>query len=174
MKRTFEMLRELEGPEPSTEEKLLLGTDGSVTFLLEVLTGEEAEVETLEQKVEEVGPERARVMGSLNLPAGSEVNFRRVLLSSGDASIYAESWTPLARLEPFFIDDLLREDKPIGIIMAEHGIEARRDIKEMGVTDGVDNPIFEGEVLFYREYDIVRNGEVMIHIREEFPSNTFD
>lgn len=169
-KSPLDMLRELSerGVEPTREERLLLGTDGSVTFLLEVLTGERVEVETLEQRTVYADAASA---ASLGIVEGGEVNHREVVLTGPDPLVYAGSLTPLSRLEPAFREELIREDKPIGRIMAEQGIEARRDIREMGlVSDGRGAGVFgSGEILF-REYDVVRNGEVLIHIREEFPS----
>lgn len=162
----------LQGVELSREERLLLGTDGSVTFLLEVLTGSEVEVETLEQRIVYAD---ARKAGALGIPEGGEVNYRRVVLRTGEAPlIYAESLTPISRLEPEFREELMREDKPIGRIMAEQSIEARRDIVRMGVLQGSRGCDVLGvdEVLF-REYEIVREGEVLMHIREEFPSGLF-
>lgn len=161
-----------EGVELSEEERLLLGTDGSVTFLLEVLTGHEVAVETLGQEVVPASGEQAEALG---IREGSEVNGRRVVLTGGGGDlIYAESWTPLEQLEPEFEEELMREEKPIGRIMAEQGIEARRDLREMGVTEEGEGVEVLGEgSLFFREYDIVREGDVLMRIREEFSSGLF-
>ncbi|MBS1263029.1 MAG: Chorismate pyruvate-lyase [Methanonatronarchaeales archaeon] len=170
----LELLRSLKerGIEPSLEERILLGTDGSVTFLLEVLTGDEVGVETLEQRVV---PATAGQAASLGIDTGDGVNVRRVVLRGDRPLVYAESLTPVGRLEPRFREALLRRDKPIGRIMAELSIEARRDIKELGVTEsGPGADVLGREELFYREYDITRNGEVLMQIREEFPSGLFD
>lgn len=169
----LDMIRDLQesGVEPSREERLLLGTDGSVTFLLEVLTGERVEVETLEQR--EVYADAARA-SALGIVEGGEVNHREVVLTGPDPLVYAESLTPLSRLEPAFREELMKEDKPIGRIMAEQGIEARRDIEEMGVVrDGRGAEVLGTDETYFREYHVVRNGEVLIHIREEFPSGLF-
>ncbi len=170
----LDLLEALEetGVHPSEEERLLLGTDGSVTFLLEVLTGEPVAVETLEQRVVRADLQQAAL---LDVNEGDEVNLRRVLLVGDRPLVYAESLTPLSRLEPSFHDELMRQDKPIGRIMAEQEIEARRDLQELGVArDGRGCEALDREELFFREYDVIRNGEVLMHIREEFPSGLFD
>jgi len=170
----LDLLGELKekGVELSSEEELLLGTDGSVTFLLEVLTGREVLVETLEQRLVEASEDQAEALG---VKAGDEVNLRRVVLRTDRPLVYAESLTPVKRLEPEFYDKLLREDKPIGRIMAERSIEARRDLREMGtatVSKGCE--VLDVDEVLYRVYDVVRNGEVLMNIREEFPSGQFD
>ena len=57
-------------------QKMLLGTDGSVTGLLEVVTNSPVEVKTLVQKVM---PADEAVASDLEIKPGEEVNFRVVL-----------------------------------------------------------------------------------------------
>ena len=112
----------------SPVQKMLLGTDGSVTSLLEVITGSPIEIETLEQRTV---PANEAVASELKVNPGDEVNFRVVKLKnaeSGETLIYAVSHTPLNRLEASFKDDLTRADIPIGVILKKHRIESRRDI----------------------------------------------
>ena len=83
----------------SPVQKMLLGTDGSVTSLLEVVTESPVEIETLMQKVV---PADEAVARELQVNPGEEVNFRVVLLkkaNSQEALVYAVSHTPLKRLE---------------------------------------------------------------------------
>ena len=47
---------------------------------------------------------------------------------SGEVLIYAISHTPVRRLSPDFKDDLMKADIPIGKIIRQHNIEARREI----------------------------------------------
>lgn len=162
----------------SPVQKMLLGTDGSVTSLLEVITGDEVGIETLDQKVVKAD---STVASELNIGIGDPVNYRIVKLKNsrtGETLIYAVSYTPLNRLEPRFRDDLMRADIPIGVILQRHRIESRRDITDTGcaVADGGMSDlfrIFPKEMMLNRSYRIIRGGEPLIMIRESFPYNMF-
>ncbi|NYT01888.1 MAG: DUF98 domain-containing protein, partial [Methanosarcinales archaeon] len=162
----------------SPVQRMLLGTDGSVTSLLEVITGDPVGIETLIQKVI---PADGEVAGELNIQPGEEVNYRVVRLKndrSGETLIHAVSYTPLKRLESWFRDDMMRADIPIGVILQRHNIESRRDILETdhlradGEMTRLFN-VFPREPMLFRRYRIIRNGEPLISIRETFPYNQF-
>ncbi len=173
-------LRELESKigTLSPMQKILLGTDGSVTTLLENALGCEVTVNTLSQ---EVVPADEGVAASLEIQAGEPVNHRIVTLNesaSGKALLYAVSDTPLSRLAPSFRDDLMRADIPIGRIMQRHHIEARRELDEVRACRA-DHTIsgtlgtFRHEPLLSRKYRIITGGKPLIAIRETFPSCNF-
>ncbi len=159
-------------------QKMLLGTDGSVTSILEVITGEPVGIETLEQRVVPANEEVAR---ELNINVGEEVNYRVVRLKnmkSGETLIHAVSYTPLRRLEPEFKNDLMRADIPIGQILHKHRIESRRDITRAECEQADEHmsklfKIFPKELMLARRYKIIRKGEPLIAIRETFPYNMF-
>jgi len=74
-------------------------TDGSVTTLLEVLTGKPVVVKTLLQQVVRADTERA---AALDVEEGDNINYRVVVLKNDDDDrplIYAESYTPIARVQ---------------------------------------------------------------------------
>jgi beta-ribofuranosylaminobenzene 5'-phosphate synthase len=78
----------------SPVQKMLLGTDGSVTCLLEVVTGSPVEIETLAQRVVAADERTAR---ELEIEPGDEVNYRVVKLkssASGETLIHATSLAP--------------------------------------------------------------------------------
>jgi beta-ribofuranosylaminobenzene 5'-phosphate synthase len=162
----------------SPVQKMLIGTDGSVTGLLEVLTGSPVTIETVVQKVEAAESEVAEELG---INPGDEVNYRVVRLvraDSGETLIYAVSHTPLKRLEPGFKEDLIRADIPIGVILKKHNIESRRDIiaagsRPAGQEMGRIFNIFPDEPMLSRTYRIIRHGQPLIAIREAFPYNSF-
>ncbi|HPE62777.1 MAG TPA: beta-ribofuranosylaminobenzene 5'-phosphate synthase [Methanothrix sp.] len=162
----------------SPVQKMLLGTDGSVTTLLEVVTGSPVEIETLVQKVVAADEKTAR---ELEIAPGDEVNYRVVKLKnsvSGETLIHAASFTPLKRLEDRFRSDLMRADVPIGTILKKHQIESRRDllrvraIKEAGEMNRVFN-VFSKEPMLSRDYKIIRHGAPLMAITETFPYNNF-
>lgn len=162
----------------SPVQKMLLGTDGSVTGLLEIVTGSPIEIETIDQRVV---PAEKSIASELKIQPGDEVNHRIVKLKradTGETLIYAVSHTPLKRLEPDFKDDLIRADIPIGVILKKHKIESRRDLTGADVLQadreiaGIFN-IIPRETMLSRNYTIIRHGEPLIAIRETFPFNSF-
>lgn len=162
----------------SPVQKMLLGTDGSVTGLLEIITGSPIEIETLSQQVM---PAESTVAKELMIQPGDEVNHRIVKLKNGDTGetlIYAVSHAPLRRLDPDFKEDLIRADIPIGVILKKHRIESRRDLTGADVLPAdreiadIFN-IFPREMVLSRNYTIIRHGEPLISIRETFPYNSF-
>jgi beta-ribofuranosylaminobenzene 5'-phosphate synthase len=118
----------------SKAQQLLLRTDGSVTTLLEVLTGKPIVVTTLLQQVVKADTERAV---ELDIAEGDNINYRVVVLKNEDDDrplIYAESYTPIGRLQKDFRHDLMKADIPIGRILAQRKIESRREIRSVEET----------------------------------------
>ena len=161
----------------SKAQRLLLMTDGSVTTLLEVLTGKPVVVTTLLQQVVTADTDKA---ADLDVAEGDNLNYRIVVLKNEDDDrplIYAESYTPIARLQKEFRHDLMKADIPIGRIMAQRKIESRREIRRIETTlneelsDLFDVP--HDIPMLSRTYDIIRHGMVLIRITETFPSTNF-
>ncbi len=173
----FRPLEEEAGP-LSAPQRILLGTDGSVTNLLEVLTCGGVDVVT---RIQEVVPADPAAANLLDVPLGEPVNYRVVDLvrrDTGEILLHAVSYTPLSRLEPEFRSDLMRADIPIGRILRTHRIEARREIREMTVLRA--DPalagtfgIHAGEPLLSRSYQIIHRDQPLIAIRESFPACRF-
>jgi len=159
-------------------QKVLLGTDGSVTRLLELATGAPVEIRTIHQ---EIVPADRRCADRLDCREGEPVNHRVVdLLNSrtGNVLIHAVSDTPLSRLSPAIRDDLMRADIPIGRILLEHQIESRREITGVCVqlpdTDpGAPTPGKPPEPHLSRQYRIIHRGLPLIHIEESFSCHAF-
>jgi len=159
-------------------QKFLLGTDGSVTQILEAVTGHPVSIKTL---VQEILPADAAVADRLSIRKGESVNHRVVELKdaeTGAVLIYAVSETPLSRLSPEFKEDLMKADIPIGKIISLHKIEARREILSARVTqaDDTTGPLFsvcKNEPLLSRDYRIIHKREPLIFITEQFPYNRF-
>ncbi|AIY89428.1 chorismate pyruvate-lyase family protein [Geoglobus acetivorans] len=146
--------------------RILERTDGSVTSIIEALTGERAEIKTIEQKVIGAGPEIAQM---LNISEGDEVNFRVVdILSAGIRFARAVSYTPLKRLDESFKRDLMSADIPVGKIISKYKLEVRREINWSCIKE---NDL--GKCLV-RNYSIIHRREVLINITESFPFSAFD
>jgi beta-ribofuranosylaminobenzene 5'-phosphate synthase len=148
-----------------------------VTTLLEVLTGKPIVVTTLLQQVVKADTERAV---ELDIAEGDNINYRVVVLKNEDDDrplIYAESYTPIGRLQKDFRHDLMKADIPIGRILAQRKIESRREIRsveetlneELSDLFGVPHNI----PMLSRTYDIISHGMVLIRITETFPSSNF-
>jgi beta-ribofuranosylaminobenzene 5'-phosphate synthase len=162
----------------SPVQKFLLGTDGSVTQILESITGKKVVIRTLVQKV--VPADRAAA-DNLIIAQGDPVNFRIVEIrteESGEVLIYATSHMPINRLSPAFKDDLMKADIPIGRIIRQHHIEARREILSARVTPATDEmgrvfAICKNEPVLSRQYQIIHAEKPLIFIEEQFPYNRF-
>ena len=162
----------------SPTQKFLLGTDGSVTQLLESLTGKKVIIRTLIQKIL---PADSIAADSLNINEGDPVNYRVVEIrteDTGEVLIYAISHTPIDRLSPEFKEDLMKADIPIGKIISCHHIEARREILHARVIPATEETgrvfsICKNEPVLARQYRIIHRGKPLIHIEEQFPYNRF-
>jgi beta-ribofuranosylaminobenzene 5'-phosphate synthase len=162
----------------SPVQKFLLGTDGSVTQLLESITGKNVVIRTL---VQQVVPADRAAADNLSIAEGDPVNHRVVEIRTGDDGevlIYAISDTPLARLSPGFKDDLMRADIPIGRIIKQHHIEARREILNARITPATEETgrvfgICKNEPVLSRQYQIIHDKKPLIFIEEQFPYNRF-
>ncbi len=144
--------------------RICAGTDGSVTQLLEVLTGKTVEVKTLEQSIIKATPDIAKL---LDIGIGEEVNSRLVTLNAG-GTIYvlAKSLAPLKRMPQPVRDDLMKADIPIGRILREHKLETRRDILKMEI---VQRDFFGNVPVISREYRIIYGNKALMWINECFP-----
>ncbi|MHC1564917.1 MAG: chorismate--pyruvate lyase family protein [Candidatus Syntropharchaeales archaeon] len=156
----------------------MLLTDGSMTLLLEIYTGDPVAVETLTQETIQATEEIAAKLG---VDVGSSVNYREVVLKnglSGEALLYALSLTPISRLTDEFRDDLLRADIPIGRIMKLHGLEFRRELVKIEKEDvsakliGIFG-LKEGEYILKRVYNIIHDEKILISIMEAFPGTYY-
>lgn len=154
---------------------ILLTTDGSITTILEAITGEKIIVETVEQRIIQADKEIAQL---LNIEQGDEVNYRVVNLKAGeDIVAHAISHTPLKRLKEDFREDLMKADLPIGNIIKKHQLEVRREINWGKVTTaGELSTIFnipKEDRILSRNYSIIHEGEILIDITEYFPYSAF-
>ncbi|MDD1653450.1 MAG: chorismate pyruvate-lyase family protein [Methanomicrobiales archaeon] len=162
----------------SPVQKILLSTDGSVTQMLEVITGSPVRLETHSQHVEPADGETAAV---LQCGEGEDVNHRVVTIRSdptGKVLLTAVSHALVSRLPQEFREDLMQADIPIGKILLRHRIEARREIREIRATSADPGTagilgILRGEPVLSRRYEIIHGGAPLLSIREAFPYHAF-
>lgn len=144
--------------------RICAGTDGSITQLLEVLTGKSVKVKTIHQRVAKATPE---IAGLLEIETGDDVNDRLVTLKVDDiVYVLAKSLAPINRIPRVVRDDLMRADIPIGRILREHKLETRRDILKMEV---IYMGFFGKLPVLSREYKIIYDKRLLMWINECFP-----
>jgi chorismate-pyruvate lyase len=155
---------------------MLLGTDGTVTRLLEAYVGEPIVVTKILQAFDTAddGDE------DLDLPSGTRVLRRRVLLRggrSGQTWLYAEAVVAPARLPGTLLERLLCTDEPIGVLLAEDRTETFREILRVNREPAGSCGAYFGcggdAEIFARTYRIVTAGQPMILITEKFPVSSF-
>lgn len=161
-KDIFDILKGMDIPTPL---RICAGTDGSVTYLLELLTKAQVEVVTQSQLVKEATPNEAK---TLMIEPGSRVNHREVLLIANNISyVYARSLTPIDPLPLNVKGDLMQADIPIGGILRKYKLETRRDI--LKIETGKGSGLFNGMNVISREYVIIHRGKILMWINEQFP-----
>jgi chorismate-pyruvate lyase len=162
---SVDFLEKLKSFEIPTCLRVCCGTDGSVTFLLEIMTRQPVNVTTESQHTIKADKAVAALLG---VEEGSEVNDRVVRLSSGGTTfVHARSLSPLERMPDTMREQLMRADIPIGRILRSHNLETRRDMGELEILEG--EPTFGGIPVLSRSYKIVHNNHVLMWINERFP-----
>lgn len=179
-----EMLNEIDNIEKrigfnlSDVQKILLTTDGSVTRILEVLTGKTVVIKTKIKTSIKADEDLAR---DLEIKSGDIVNYRVVHLKNPNSDrvlIFARSWTPIIGLNKAIRKDLTSADIPIGKILIKHKIETRREITSIH-TVNADDEIAEainaksGDLMLSRYYNIIHEARILIRINEVFPVSSF-
>ncbi len=144
--------------------RICAGTDGSVTLLLEVFTGKNVEVKTIEQSVIKATQDIAKL---LEIEEEDEVNLRVVTLNTNNiVYVLAKSLAPVKRMPQMVRNDIMRADIPIGKILRMHKLETRRDILKVEI---VSSKFFGDIDVLSREYRIIYNNNVLMWINECFP-----
>ena len=160
----------------STAQKILLTTDGSITRILEAISGEPVTIKTI---IQDTIKSNLKISYKLKIEVGSEVNYRVVNLKNRKkVLIRAISYAPNDRLPQKFREDIRKKDSPIGRIMEKLNIEARREIKgfELIKSDTDLSKVFKIPLesnLLKREYNIIFQEKVLLNITEIFPHELF-
>ncbi len=159
-------------------QRILLGTDGTVTHILEAYAEEPIDVAKVSQAFDAANDGDAH----LDLPAaGDDKVLRRVVVlrgrRSGQTLLYAEVVVVLDRVEPALLDGLTGTDKPVGILLRENRTETFREIlvvdREPAGGCGDHFGIGPDAELAFRTYRIVSRGRPIMLITEKFPTDLF-
>lgn len=162
--------------ELSVSQRILLVTDGTVTRILEAMTGEPIALVKLAQSAGQAplaDPE-------LRVADGEEVIWRRVLLQgavTGTNYIFADSVIMPRRLHPRLYHDLVYTSEPIGRLLAESRIETFRELVSWGVEPAGDNAEHFGVEpdarLISRTYRMLSQRQPIMVITEKFLASAF-
>jgi chorismate-pyruvate lyase len=154
-------------------QKVLLATDGTVTDLIALYTGEPIRVEKLEQNIRtEVPPSVLACETPVRLLS------RKILLRGARKKyLYADSLFLIDRFSSSIQHQLLTTDRPIGLMWKHERFETYRDIVDQRVEP---SPIIahyfelrESEPFVSRTYIIYHSGKPLGAITEKWPLSLF-
>jgi len=154
-------------------QKILLATDGTVTDLIALYTGEPIRVKRLGQSIRtEIAPD------ILACPQPIELLSRKILLSGSKRNyLYAESLFVFNLLSESIQRQLLTTDRPIGLMWKEERLESYREILEHKIelcADIAGHFELPASTLFAsRTYLIHQLGRPLGAITEKWPLSIF-
>ncbi|PCK07134.1 MAG: hypothetical protein COA42_15845 [Alteromonadaceae bacterium] len=155
-------------------QKVLLSTDGTVTDLLALYTGEAINVQKLDQHM--IAAKSAPI--ALECEPESDVLRRRVILRGQQKSyLYAESYFVFKRLSQPTQEALMATDEPIGLMWRKERTEMYRQViackaqfcADAAAALGVDKSV----PILTRAYSIFVNRCQIGVICEKFPLSYF-
>lgn len=154
-------------------QKVLLTTDGTVTQLLELYTGQAVRVRKLGQQVAPGDASQA-----LQTQSGDMILNRRILLRTEQQNLlYAESRFVIDRLPAGVQQQLIETDRPIGLLWREHHMETYREIvvqeRELAGGLAAHFGLDAATTLLSRSYLIYHHEQPLGMITEKFPIEYF-
>ena len=154
-------------------QRLLLETDGTVTQLLEAITGEPIEAVKLHQTFART----LRAGSGLDVAKGTPVLRRQVLLrgtTTGQVLLHATASVAVHRLPRPVLDGMLMTSEPIGRLLVASRVETFREILKSGTeaagTTSVHLGLTPDDEIVFRTYRIVRGGRPLMVITERLPA----
>jgi len=154
-------------------QRILLATDGTVTDLVALYTGETIRVTKLEQSVD-TGIARPE----LQHPSPTRLLNRRILLTGATRNhLYAESQFLFERFSAWMQQQLLETDRPIGLLWKESRLESFREVIAQSI--GPDAAIAQhfgltaDEPFVARTYLVHHGGRPLGAITEKWPVGWF-
>jgi len=154
-------------------QKILLATDGTVTDLIALYTGESIRVKKIEQAIrQEIASPVLQCSGSTSLL------IRKILLSGANGNyLFADSVFVFERFSRSIREQLLNSDKPIGLMWKDERLETYREIIEQKVGPCADIAAHfdlpESAPFVSRTYLIYQMGKPLGAITEKWPLSYF-
>ncbi len=157
----------------SLAQQILLATDGTVTDLIALLTGETINVTKIAQTVtRRIAPSELRCAGEAALLC------RKILLRGASKNyLYADSIFVFERLSTSIQNQLLETDRPIGLMWKEERLEMFREIVDRRIEPCAeiaryfDLPVTS--LFVSRTYLIHQAGQPLGSITEKWPLSCF-
>lgn len=155
--------------------RALLATDGTVTDLIALYTGETIRVVKLEQSISAT-PVAAPAL--LACPQPARLLHRRILLAGATRNhLYADSTFVFDRFSDAMQRALIDTDRPIGLLWKEARLETFREIVAQGIeTDAAISAHFAvppTEPFVARTYVVHYGGRPLGAITEKWPLSSF-
>jgi len=171
--RTFDFNTVIQDPSLSLFQKVLLATDGTVTQLLEIYTGQSVKVEKLAQIIV-----HNEACDRLQTQASHALLKRSILLCNHQQTLlYAQSYFVIDRLPDSMNQALLNSDQPIGLLWRAERMETYREITHFSrQADPALAHYFnvaDDEPFLARTYLIFRQHQPLGMITEKFPVSYF-
>lgn len=141
--------------------QLLMKTDGTVTELIKLLSGEDIKVSKLSEKI--YTNKQQRVLN-------------RCIFLTGQKSkknwLYAQSKIYLDNLSDEFVNDLLEKNIPIGTLWINHRIETFKSLVDQSqetLESNLGNGFEKGTMTLTRIYHVFNQNKIIMEITEKFP-----
>ncbi len=174
--RAPEGCEELQDALLSPIQRILLVTDGTITYILQAYAGERVVMMKLSQSLRAADSD----VPELELDQGETLLEREILLCGGESGttyLCARSLVASDRLPGALRRDLISGHRPIGDLIHRERIETFREILEVGCEPaGQVGRYFDLEAdapLFFRTYRIFSSGRPLAAIKEQFPADAF-
>ncbi|MCR9252648.1 MAG: chorismate pyruvate-lyase family protein [bacterium] len=160
----------------SMPQRIILHNGGSLTKLLEVMLGEELNL----NKISEELINSKTPITELNIETGQQIMSRKITLYGQHSKthyIYADSIIATKNLEDDFADALINTNIPIGKIWEMLKIETYKKIIAWGKLPagnvGLHFNISPLESVLYRTYLVYSQKKPIMQITEKFPEKWF-
>jgi chorismate-pyruvate lyase len=150
-------------------QKVLLTTDGSVTELLSMYTGEPIRAEKIEQSIK-----YGLTPAGLDCPGRTPLLHRKIMLKGPKKGyVFAESFFVLERLSTSIQNKLLQTETPIGALWRQEKVEMYREIIEAKLEvcgrTALHFDLPADTRLLSRTYVVFQGGQALGAITEKFP-----
>ncbi len=158
----------------SLSQQILLTTDGTVTDMLGLLTGEPIHITKLSQSII-----RSDAPKELELDKPTEILSRETLLTGReDNFLYAKSLFVISRMSEDMQKKLHGTDTPIGLLWQQEKLETYREIFSQGIEACPELrehfPFTDSDDFLSRTYSVRHNGKPIGIITEKFPMAYFE
>jgi len=145
--------------------QLLMKTDGTVTELIKLLSGEGIQVSKISEEIETINEKR--------------MLDRCIFLQGKDSKknwLYAQSKITLDHLPDQFVIDLLEKNIPIGTLWINYRVETFKlliDRYEEVLDKDIGKGFAKGDTVLTRVYQVFNQQNVIMEITEKFPINKY-